>query len=177
MAKMRKVIVLGGSVGGIEALGRVLQGLPSDLPAALLAVVHLSEASSLLPKILQRRTRLTIVSPNKPEPVRPGRVYVGLPDRHLVVRNGCAISLKGPRENRHRPAVDALFRSAARAYRSKVVAVVLSGMQDDGSAGALAVKARGGVVVIQEPSDAEAPDMPRNVLRHVSPDYRLPLVQ
>src|SRR5437763_1642570 len=177
MAVMRKVIVLGGSAGGIPALCALLDRLPADLPAALLAVIHLPEGESFLPEVLQRRSRLKIVSPKEPEPISSGRLYVGLPNRHLVIRNGCVAALSGPRENRHRPAVDALFRSAARAYRSKVVAVVLSGAQDDGSAGALAVKARGGTVIVQEPAEAQASDMPRNVLRHIQTDYCLPLAE
>jgi two-component system, chemotaxis family, protein-glutamate methylesterase/glutaminase len=108
------------------------------------------------------------------EKVEHGRAYVAPGGSHLVLNNGSIRLQKGPRENRHLPSVDALFRSAARAHRDRVIAVVLSGALDDGAAGALSVKARGGVVIVQDPKDARIPDMPRNVLRYVKADYCLP---
>jgi len=111
------------------------------------------------------------VDPLKAEPIRAGRVYIAPPNRHLIVKSGCVSAVMGPRENRHRPSVDTLFRSAARSYRRNVVAVGLSGALDDGSAGALAVKARGGTVIVQDPDDAEVPDMPANALRQVKTDH------
>jgi two-component system chemotaxis response regulator CheB len=172
---VRKIIVFGGSAGGIQALGSVLEGLPADLPAAAMAVIHTSEDSQFLPSVLARHSRLKVMEPEKPQPIQSGHLYLPQPNRHLVVKNNCAVSLMGPRENRHRPAVDTLFRSAARAYRSHTVAVVLSGALDDGSAGALAVKARGGTVIVQDPAEALMKDMPANVLRQVKTDYCLPL--
>jgi two-component system chemotaxis response regulator CheB len=171
---MRKVIVLGGSAGGIEALCEVLKGLPKDFPAALLAVIHMGQAENMLPTVLQRCTKLQVIGPREPQPLMAGKVYVALPNLHLVVRDGCVSAAYGPRENRHRPAVDSLFRSAARAYRSNVIAVVLSGALDDGVAGALAVQARGGTIVVQDPSQAQTPEMPANVLRQVKTDYCVP---
>jgi len=164
-------------MGGIQRLCTVLRGLPADLPAALMAVIHLGDGESYLASILQRCGPLNVVSPKGNEPLVEGKLYVAPPNRHLVVKRNCVLTTKGPRENRHRPAVNTLFRSAARAYRSRVIAVVLSGALDDGSAGALAVKARGGTVVVQDPSDAQAPDMPTNVLRQVQTDYSVPAEQ
>src|SRR5437762_2162912 len=173
---MRSVIVFGGSAGGIQSLCPVLAGIPPDLPAATMAVIHTGEKSSYLPQVLGRCCKLEVVSPNAPEPVKPGRLYLAKPNRHLLVKSYCALSWMGPRENRHRPAVDTLFRSAARVYRSRVIAVVLSGALDDGSAGALAVKARNGTVIVQDPDEAAFSDMPLNVLRKMKLDYYLPVV-
>jgi two-component system chemotaxis response regulator CheB len=171
---MRGVIVIGGSAGGITALCSVLEHLPGNFPAAALAVIHTTEWTSALPEVLARCGGLKVVSPELAEPIAAGCLYVPAPNRHLIVKSNCAISWMGPRENRHRPAVDTLFRSAARVYRGRVIAVVLSGALDDGSAGALAVKSRGGTVIVQDPDDAEVGDMPANVLRQTKADYCLP---
>lgn len=172
---MKRIIVVGGSAGGIQALCSLLKGIPHNFPAPILAVIHIAEEAHMLAAVLQRCTALKVVDPTKPEPLRAGRVYVAPPNRHLLVKSGCAVAVMGPRENRHRPSVDALFRSTARSYRRSVVAVVLTGALDDGSAGALAVKSRGGVVIVQDPNDAEMPDMPANVLRQVRTDHRVKL--
>lgn len=171
---VRKVIVIGGSAGAIESLCDVLKGMPPDFPAPILVVIHTTQQSRYLPQVLQQCDSLPVVSPADAEPIIPGKIYVAGPNRHIIIRSHCAISWMGPRENRHRPSVDALFRTAARAYRDHVVALVLSGALDDGSAGALAVKARGGTVIVQDPRDAIVDDMPANVLRHVKTDYCLP---
>jgi two-component system, chemotaxis family, protein-glutamate methylesterase/glutaminase len=172
---MRKVIVLGGSAGAIKALCDLVRALPADLQAALLAVIHMPERASALPQVLGRCGRFEIVRVEKPQPLQPARIYLPPPDHHLVVHKGCALNLRGPRENRHRPSVDTLFRSAARAYRDRLIGVVLSGSLDDGSAGSLAIKSRGGTVIVQDPADAEVPEMPANVLRQVKTDFCLPL--
>lgn len=174
---MKRVVVVGGSAGGISALCSLLKALPQDFPAPILAVIHISEEANTLQNVLQRCSTLKVTTPTNAEPIHPGNVYIASPNRHLVVKSGCAMAVMGPRENRHRPAVDTLFRSAARAYRNSVVAVVLSGALDDGSAGALAVKSRGGVVIAQEPADAEVRDMPANVIRQVKTDYCVKLKQ
>jgi len=114
---------------------------------------------------------MRVVSPETPEPIAPGNIYVAASNRHLAIRSHCVVSWMGPRENRHRPSVDVLFRSAARVYRHHVIALILSGALDDGSAGALAVKARGGTVIVQDPKEATVDDMPANVLRRVKTDY------
>jgi two-component system, chemotaxis family, protein-glutamate methylesterase/glutaminase len=142
-----------------------------------MAVIHTSERSTQLSQVLDRCGSLEVINPVQPEPVQPGRLYLAPPNRHLIVKSELAMSWMGPRENRHRPAVDVLFRSAARVYRSRVIAVVLSGALDDGSAGALAVKARGGTVVVEDPASATVCDMPANVLRQVKTDYCLPLTE
>src|SRR5262249_28811621 len=124
-----------------------------------------------------RCSPLEVVSPETAEPVSAGRIYLAAANRHLIVKSNCAVSWMGPRENRHRPAVDPLFRSAARTYRRHLIAVILSGALDDGSAGALAVKARGGTVIVQDPKEARMDEMPANVLRQVQTDYCLSLAR
>lgn len=174
---VKRVIVVGGSAGGISAFCAVLKGIPRNFRAPILAVIHISEEPNTLSSVLQRCSLLKVVDPITPEPIHAGKVYIAPPNRHLIVKSGCATSVMGPRENRHRPSVAGLFRSAARSYRHSVVAVILSGALDDGSAGALAVKSRGGTVIVQEPADAEVPDMPANVMRQVSTDYCVKLKQ
>lgn len=171
---VRKVIVIGGSAGAFQCLCDILKEMPADLPAAILTVIHTTQQSRYLTSVMQKCAAMSVFSPNDAEPIVEGRIYMASPNRHLIIRSHCAVSWMGPRENRHRPSVDALFRSAARVYRSHVVAVVLSGALDDGSAGALAVKARGGTVIVQDPREAAVEDMPSNVMRRVKTDYSLP---
>ncbi|MGB5974703.1 MAG: chemotaxis protein CheB, partial [Nodosilinea sp.] len=108
-------------------------------------------------------------------PILPGHIYVAPPDVHMVVKPGCVRLYRGPHENRHRPAVDPLFRSAAVAYRAQTIGVVLTGYLDDGTSGLLAIKRCGGIAIVQDPDDADHPDMPSNALAAVEVDYRLPL--
>jgi len=171
------VVVIGASAGGIQALCRILESLPPHFGAPLLAVIHTGEGPSVLDEVLQRCGGVKVVRAVKSHKLREGHLYIGTPNRHLIVQDGSVSSVMGPRENRQRPAVDALFRSAARAHRSEVIAVVLSGYLDDGSAGALAVKARGGTVIVQDPREAEAPMMPQNVVQQVGADFCLPLAE
>jgi len=170
---VKKVIVIGGSTGAIQVLCQILEGLPADLDAAVLAVIRISQQGSLLPVVLERCRHYPVSSPARAEPIKAGKVFIAAPNRHLIVRSHCAVSWMGPRENRHRPGIDPLFRSAARTYGNHVIAVILSGLQDDGVLGALAVKARGGVVIVQDPDESMASDMPRNVLRAMKPDLCL----
>src|SRR5215813_8414770 len=153
-----------------------MHGLPADLAAAIFVVLHVpAEGTSALPAILTRSGQLEAMHPSDCEPVRHGRIYVAPPDRHLLVHRGFVRVLRGPRENGARPAVDPLFRTAARAYGSRVVAVVLSGNLDDGVAGVLEVKERGGVVVVQDPGEAAFPGMPRNTIEYSRVDHCLTL--
>lgn len=175
MAK-RDVVVIGASSGGVEALMRLVGDLPGDLPAAVFVVIHLpEEASSALARILNRAGPLEAVDPEDGEEILPGRVYVGQPDHHLLLQDGRVRLTRGPKENRHRPAVDALFRTAAVARGPRVVGVVLTGARDDGTAGLLAVKRRGGVAVVQDPKEALFRGMPESALRYADVDYCLPL--
>jgi two-component system chemotaxis response regulator CheB len=172
------VIVVGASAGGVEALRRLAASFPGDIPAAVFVVLHIPPQSpSLLPEILTRAGPLPALHPDDGQRIEPGKIYVAPPDRHLLVKPGKVGVVRGPSENRHRPAIDALFRSAARSYGPRVIGVVLTGVLDDGTAGLVAVKIAGGIAVVQDPADAFASGMPRTALRYVEADYVLPIAE
>lgn len=171
----RQILAIGASAGGVIALRRLFGGMPRSLPATVFIVQHMAAGRSILPKLLTRAGWLPAFHPEDGEPVRDGWIHVAPPDRHLLVRNGRTLVRHGPRENRARPAIDPLFRSVAVEYGSRAVGAILTGTQDDGTAGLLAIKRCGGVAVVQDPVDAEWPDMPRNALLHAEVDHCLPL--
>jgi two-component system, chemotaxis family, protein-glutamate methylesterase/glutaminase len=164
----RDVIVIGSSMGGIEALSTLVRHLPGDLAASVLVVQHTAEDSpGLMSEILGRRGALPAVRAEDGLPLEHGVIYVAPPDRHLIVTNRGVGVVFGPRENRARPAIDPLFRTAAVHCRSRVIGVVLTGLLNDGAAGLLAVAQCGGLPVVQSPDDAAHPDMPLNALATV----------
>jgi two-component system, chemotaxis family, protein-glutamate methylesterase/glutaminase len=170
----RDIIVIGASAGGLQALSRIVEHLPENLKAAVFIVWHISPYSmSILPDILSRAGKLKANHPVDREPVECGKIYVAPPDHHLLVEEGRVRLTKGPKENRFRPAVDSLFRSAAYAYGPRVVGVVLTGALDDGMAGLWAIKDRGGIAVVQDPAEAEQASMPWSALNNVQVDYCL----
>jgi two-component system chemotaxis response regulator CheB len=172
------IIVIGGSAGGLEAVRRICERLPADFPAALFVVIHISPTSrSVLPELLSRASALPARHPASEEPIKPGTIYVAPPDMHMLLRPERVILRRGPHENRTRPAIDPLFRSAAIAFRSRVIGVVLSGLLDDGCAGLIAIKACGGLCVVQQPDDAMWPEMPRNALAHDHVDHCAPAAE
>ena len=172
----RDIIVIGGSAGSIPPLKSLVSSLPADLPAAIFITVHVSaESPSLLPAILTRAGQIPAVHPLNRQPIMKSTIYVAPPDQHLLIEDGCVLSSRGPRENLHRPAIDPLFRSAARAYGPRVMGIILSGLLDDGSSGLMAVKLRGGATVVQDPAEATFPEMPERAWKYAGAQYVLPV--
>ncbi len=170
-----KVVVVGASAGGLEALLKMVKDLPPDLPAAVLIVVHSSpNFPSLLPELLTRAGPLPAVHAADGVKVRAGRIYVAPPNRHLLLNDGEARLPFGPKVNGFRPAIDPLFRSAVHVYRGATIGVILSGGMTDGVAGLLMVKEAGGLTVVQDPADAAVPELPRNALAVVAADHTAP---
>lgn len=169
------IVAIGASAGSIEVLLEMVGELPADLAAAVFVVVHQSaDHPSPLPELLSRRGPLPATHPLHGEAIEPGAIYVAPPDNHLQLRAGFIEVVRGPKDNGHRPAADVLFRTAAAAYGSRVIGVVLSGYQDCGTAGMMSIKARGGLAVVQDPETAIAPDMPRHVIERVVVDHIVP---
>lgn len=172
----RDVIVIGASAGGVEAILGLLQNIPKTIDASIFVVLHVSPTSpSVLPQLISARTALPAIHPENETKFERGKVYVAPPDHHMTLANNHIVVERGPRENRHRPAVDPLFRSAALAYGPRVIGVILSGTLDDGTAGLHTIKTCGGTAVVQHPEDAICPGMPENALRYVEVDHCVPL--
>lgn len=174
----RDIIVIGASAGGIETLRELVRDLPPELPAALFVVMHLAAGgTSVLPELLARAGRLPAVHAAHGQGIEHGRIYVAPPDHHLLIRAGHVRLGRGPRENRCRPAVDPLFRTAAAHYSARVIGVVLSGNLDDGTAGLAAIKSRGGLAVVQDPKEAIYPGMPSSAAANVEVDHVVPVAR
>ena len=172
----RDRIVIGASAGGVQALSTLVENLPADLPAAVFIVLHIpARGPSFLPSILSRHARIPVAHAVNGEEITPGRVYVGPPDHHLLIDNHRVKLVHGPKENFHRPSIDALFRSAARSAGPRVIGVVLTGARDDGRTGMKVIKQRGGIAVVQDPQEAPFPSMPLSVMQEMKVDYSLTL--
>lgn len=172
----RDIVVVGASAGGVPALQRIVSSLPPDFSAAVLVVLHLwPDAPSSLTEILSRAGNLRVTPGEHGTAIERGRIYVARPDHHLMVEGERLFVAQGPRENRFRPAINPLFRSAALAFRERVIGVVLTGMLDDGAAGLWAIERCGGVCVVQ--SDAQFDEMPRRAAEAVTVDFAVPLAE
>jgi two-component system chemotaxis response regulator CheB len=169
------IIVIGASAGGVEVLSQLMHDLPPGLPATLFVVCHFpARARSALPEILSRSGPLLATHARDDAPINPGHVYVAPPDYHLLLRPGSMKVTRGPRENGQRPAIDPLFRSAAHVYGPQVIGVVLTGALYDGVAGLLAVRAAGGIAVVQDPQDAVVGTLPLNASEVAGADFTVP---
>src|SRR5947208_719752 len=166
------IIAIGGSAGGLEALATVLKGLPRSLNASVFVVLHTSpQSGGALSQILGRTATLPVQFAIDGETPQRGHIYVAPPDHHLTFDDGTISVARGPRENGFRPAVDPLFRAAAKQYDGRVVGVVLSGAMDDGTFGLIAVKEAGGAAIVQHPYEAFVPSMPLSAIQNVEVDH------
>lgn len=173
LARRHHVIVIGGSAGALQSLLKIVRGLPVGFPAAIFVAIHTAPDNP---------GRLSTVLDQKPLPavtatdglrIQPGHIYVAPPDHHLLIKNGHIRVTRGPRENGFRPAVDPLFRTAAAAYGPSVIAVILSGGGDDGLLGLSHVKRGGGIVIAQDPTEADSPSMPWHAIKQIDVDHTL----
>lgn len=170
------IIVIGTSTGGISALQRIVSAFPDAFPASVFAVLHTSEDNTgMLPPVLNKVSRVPAFYAVHNTPILPGRIYLAPPGRHLIVERDRVRLSVGPRENRHRPAADVLFRSAALAFGRRVIGVVATGHLDDGSSGLASIKARGGIAMVQDPDSSLAPSMPRSAMDSTDVDFVLRL--
>lgn len=171
----RDLVVIGASAGGVEVLTRVVRDLPTDLPAAVCIVLHVAPGSpSMLAHILDRAGKMPCRPARDGERLCEGVILVAPPDHHLAIEDSQVRLSDGPRENGHRPAIDVLFRSASRAFDSRVVGVVLSGTRYDGAAGLAVIKANGGATIVQDPRDARYAGMPASAIANVTVDAIVP---
>lgn len=172
----RDTIVIGASAGGVQALRELVAEFHPNLPAAIFIVLHIpADVPSLLPTILTRDSTLPVTHAINGEEIRRGRIYIAPPDHHLLIEDRHVKLVHGPKENLHRPSIDALFRSAARWAGPRTIGVVLTGARDDGTTGMRAIKQRGGIAIVQDPSEATFPSMPLSVMQDIKVDYSLPL--
>ncbi len=173
----KDIIVIGASSGGIEALQALVSALPANFDGAIFVVIHIGPYGlNTLSRMLEKAGKLPATTAKDWEEFRRGHIYVAPADHHLILEsNGYTRLTRGPRENRTRPAVDPLFRSAAAAFGPRVVGVVMSGFLDDGTAGLWAIKERGGIAIVQDPQEAQAPGMPQSALANVAVDHCLPV--
>ena len=166
------VVAIGASAGGIEALSDLAAGMPRDFPFAVMIVIHMSRrAPSLLAQIIDRNGPLPAVTAVDGALLEAGRIYAAVPDHHLLTRDHRVALSDGPCESGHLPGIDALFRSVALDYGPRAIGVLMSGLLDDGVAGLRAIKAKGGVTMVQEPADALFPDLPKNAIKAGAADH------
>ncbi len=173
------IVVVGVSAGGMDALTRLVAQLPEDLPAPVFIVHHMSPdtTGNVVVAAMNKHGKLKCTHAQAGERFVNGHIYLAPSDHHMMICKGKILITKGARENRSRPAIDPLFRSAAVAYGNRVIGVLLTGDLDDGTSGMTAIKRCGGTCVVQDPKDAAYPDMPQNALNRVKVDYCLPLAE
>jgi two-component system chemotaxis response regulator CheB len=173
------IVVIGTSSGGLEALDALFGGLPNGLAAAVFVVQHMAPENTgqALLRRLEKYRAFTCALARDGETIKRGRIYIAPPDFHLLVKRRTILVTKGARENRYRPGIDPLFRSAAVAHGPGVIGVILSGALDDGTAGLVAIQKCGGITVAQEPHDAAYPQMPQSALANLKVDHCLPAAE
>lgn len=174
----RDIVVIGSSSGGVTALLALVKTLPADFPAPIFIVQHVgADSRSILPQLLNEVSPLAVKHARDGEVFAAGTIYVAPPDFHLLIEEDHILVKRGPKENRFRPSIDALFRAAGYGYGPRVIGVVLTGYLDDGTSGLWSIQRLGGLAVVQDPHDAESPAMPANALEFVQADYVVPLAE
>jgi len=177
MAK-RNIIVIGASAGGFDAIKRMVSQLPRDLDASIFIVWHMSpNIRGILPDVLNGLNTIPASNAKDKEAILTNHIYVAPPDHHLLIEANRLRVIKSPKENRFRPAINPLFRSAAQTYGNRVIGVILSGALDDGTAGLWRVKFDGGISIVQDPSDAEVSSMPESAMAEVQIDHCVPIAE
>lgn len=173
MSQIRNLIVIGASAGGIKAIVKLIEGFPETIDAAIMIVLHVSKKSSAenIVEIFQRHTTLKCLVAKDRTDIEKGIIYLAQPEHHLLVSGGIMRLNQGPEENKYRPSIDVLFRSAAVHFGNKTIGVILTGMLQDGTSGMYAIKSCGGLCIVQNPLEAEYSDMPRSVLKRIEVDY------
>ncbi len=171
------VVTIGASAGGINAVNELVSQFIPGINAAFFVVLHLSKAAlgEILVDRIKKSSRLPCVLARHDDIIIPGQIYIAQPDAHLLIKKDKIIVGHGPAENRFRPSIDVLFRSAASNYGHRAIGIVLTGFLNDGTAGMLAIKQSGGQGIVQDPNEAEYPSMPLSVLETLEVDYCLPL--
>jgi two-component system, chemotaxis family, protein-glutamate methylesterase/glutaminase len=178
-SKMRRIVVMGASAGGLDVLDAVIGQLPPDLPASFFIVQHMAPENTgdaLLHRLKKHKAFASKLAVDG-ETFKKGTIYIAPPDYHLLVKESTVLVTKGARENRYRPGIDPLFRSAAVTHGPSVVGVILTGMLDDGTAGLIAIRRCGGVTVVQDPKDATYPEMPQSAVNNFDVDHCVPAAQ
>lgn len=179
MKKPKFIIVVGASAGGMGALSELVAQFNKEMDVAVFIVMHLSRTSisDFLVHRLQPHSYFKCEVAKEGTPIEQGRIYIAAPNQHLLVKKDKIILGRGPEENRWRPSIDVLFRSAAAAYSTRTIGIILTGALDDGTTGMLAIKRSGGNCIVQDPNEAEYPDMPLSVLNNMEVDYCISLTK
>lgn len=178
--KITQVLVIGTSAGGLSALKKLVRQIPKDFPLPILVVRHVSPdaTGNVLLSELNKLNSVECQHAETGSNLKPGNLFLAPSDHHFLIgENLKMLVTKGAHENRFRPAIDPLFRSAAVAFGPGVIGILLTGYLDDGTSGMKAIKKCGGICIVQDPDDAEYPDMPRNALNNVKIDYCLPIAE
>jgi two-component system chemotaxis response regulator CheB len=172
LSQRKFIIAIGASAGGMNAITEIISQLPADINAAIFVVLHLSKAAlgDVLVARIQKNTQLPCKLAEDKEPIRAGTIYLAPPGSHLLLKDDQVVIGHGPPENRFRPSIDVLFRSAAASHGEKTIGIILTGYLNDGTAGMIAIKSSGGHCIVQDPNEAEYPDMPISVLEHTEVD-------
>ena len=174
-----RLVVIGASAGGMQALTKLVAQFPKDFPAAVFIVNHMSAANTgeVLVRAFNENGSLACEQARDGQAFISGHIYLAPPDQHIMIVKGKILVTKGARENRSRPAIDTLFRSSAVAYGNRVIGIILTGYLDDGTSGMMAIKRCGGICIAQDPADASYPDMPQSVIANVGVDHCLPIAK